>query len=95
MKVRKKFGWSFQCLLVLLLCLSSLGPTRGFFAQDMPQIRLHYAVFDPLMGEPSIPLSQRSVTSRVDPVADRIHTIRPARNAKKVSIQETTAGLYG
>ena len=82
-------------LLVLLVSVAAPWIVRGSSSGDVPLIRLRYATFDPLAGEPSIPTSGRLSVQADRPATYIIQFTGPVQEGWKASVGQAGARLYG
>ncbi len=80
-------------LLILSLILIPL-PAQATFSSP-PAIRLQYATFDPLAGEPAVPAGQRLSIQAGRPATYLVQFSGPVREAWKAAVQGAGARLYG
>jgi len=87
-------------LLIFVLGIGSITPApQPLLAQAAssppPLIRLQYATFDPLAGEPDVPPTQRLSVLAASPATFLIQFTGPVQEDWKTSVQATGARLYG
>ena len=71
-----------------------LSPVQAAISTP-PLIRLQYATFDPLAGEPAVPPTQRLNAMAERPVTFLIQFIGPVQEDWKAKVEATGARLYG
>ncbi|HDN80015.1 MAG TPA: hypothetical protein ENG33_06085, partial [Chloroflexi bacterium] len=81
-------------LLTLVIGLM-LGGAWGASPSDAPLIRLQYATFDPLAGEPDIPSGQRLRIQADRPATYIVQFAGPVREEWKSAVEQAGAYLYG
>ena len=79
-------------LLILFVTLSFL-PARA--ATAPPLIRLQYATFDPLAGEPGVPAGQRLTVQAGHPATYLLQFTGPVHDKWKAQVEAAGARLYG
>ncbi len=92
-----------QILIVLLTLVLGMGgvspvprlsPVQAA-GSTPPLIRLQYATFDPLAGEPDIPSAQQSTALTAGPATFLVQFIGPVQEDWKAKVEATGARLYG
>jgi len=78
----------------LLTLAAPLASTRAF-SSPPPIIRLRFATFDPLAGEPYVPAEPRSTASESGAAIWLVQFVGPVRDEWKVGVEQVGARLYG
>jgi len=89
-----------MALLVLVLGMGDMSPAHRLSPAQAagsppPLIRLQYATFDPLAGEPDIPSAQRATTLTAGPATFLVQFTGPVQEEWKAKVEATGARLYG
>ena len=100
MKTRRRFPdhlllVSILCALLALPPLLFLGGRVAFSSSPPALIRLQYATFDPLAGEPDVPAGQRLAIRPDRPATYLIQFAGPVRDEWKSQVKALGARLYG
>lgn len=87
-------------LLTLVLGMGGVSPVPRLSPAQAagsppPLIRLQYATFDPLAGEPDIPSAQRATTLTAGPATFLVQFTGPVQEDWKAKVEATGARLYG